>query len=112
LFVYALFLLRVGGRSFLAGLGCSLWWNERQDEQKVSVHNAHRSAEQRNVPQSEHWKSAERPHVAPSASSRLRTSTTPQHVMTANDYTIPLNFLLCPPGLGSLPSLFLSLFWR
>ena len=38
------------------------------------------------APQSEHLALAERPQVAPRASSRLRTSTTPQYLITAQDY--------------------------
>jgi len=38
------------------------------------------------APQSEHLALAERPQVAPNASSRLRTSTTPQYLIAAEDY--------------------------
>ena len=79
--IQALFRGKVAGWDPALGrFACSCLWNDRQDWQKVSVHSSHRSvcAEQRAVPQSWHFALAERPHVAPKASSRLRTSNTPQ----------------------------------
>lgn len=75
-------------RSRWDGFGCSFSWKDRQDGQKVASHNEQRSvcAGQSPAPQSEHLALAERPQVAPSASSRLRTSTTPQYLIAAEDY--------------------------